>query len=406
MLVTKKLKMTGVYVLKTAWLSQLKIKLFPYTSKGLQGKQSLYCITLLSLLAFSCHASAELPTQQYTSSTLATGLNSPWSMVKLPNNTWLITERDGHVVIIKNNQQTRVKINFEGLYVAGQGGLLDVVLSPNYSESQEIIFTYAQGELDANRLVIAKATFDGAQFSTPKIIYKVITDKGTPQHYSGRALVLPDHTLLFSSGDGFDYREQAQVITSQLGKTLRINLNGTIPSDNPFISHKNANAHAIYSLGHRNLQGLVYDYDTKQIISHEHGPAGGDELNYLTAGTNYGWPVITNGDDYSQARISPFRDYPGMAQPTIDWTPSIAPSGMAYYGANHAAFPSLQRHVLITTLVDKKLYSVNLANGEYTQTHIFPEATGRLRDLFVTAEGNVAILTDGKEAKLMLFKAN
>ncbi|EWS97255.1 dehydrogenase [Pseudoalteromonas sp. SCSIO_11900] len=393
-------------MLKTAWLSQLKIKLFPYTSKGLQGKQSLYCITLLSLLAFSCHASAELPTQQYTSSTLATGLNSPWSMVKLPNNTWLITERDGHVVIIKNNQQTRVKINFEGLYVAGQGGLLDVVLSPNYSESQEIIFTYAQGELDANRLVIAKATFDGAQFSTPKIIYKVITDKGTPQHYSGRALVLPDHTLLFSSGDGFDYREQAQVITSQLGKTLRINLNGTIPSDNPFISHKNANAHAIYSLGHRNLQGLVYDYDTKQIISHEHGPAGGDELNYLTAGTNYGWPVITNGDDYSQARISPFRDYPGMAQPTIDWTPSIAPSGMAYYGANHAAFPSLQRHVLITTLVDKKLYSVNLANGEYTQTHIFPEATGRLRDLFVTAEGNVAILTDGKEAKLMLFKAN
>ena len=368
----------------------------------MQGKQSLYCITLLSLLAFSCHASAELPTQQYTASTLATGLNSPWSMVKLPNNTWLITERDGHVVIIKNNQQTRVKINFEGLYVAGQGGLLDVVLSPNYSDSKDVIFTYAQGELDANRLVIAKATFDGEQFSTPKIIYKVATDKGTPQHYSGRALVLPDNTLLFSSGDGFDYREQAQVITSQLGKTLRINLNGTIPNDNPFISHKNANAHAIYSLGHRNLQGLVYDHDTQQIISHEHGPAGGDELNYLTAGTNYGWPVITNGDDYSQARISPFRDYPGMAKPAVDWTPSIAPSGMAYYGSKHTAFPSLQRHVLITTLVDKKLYSINLANGEYTQTHIFPEATGRLRDVFVTAEGNVAILTDGKEAKLML----
>jgi glucose/arabinose dehydrogenase len=389
-------------VLKTTWLSQLKMKLFPYSSKGLQGKQSLRYITLLSLLALSCHASAELPTQQYTADTLATGLNSPWSMVKLPNNTWLVTERDGHIVIIKNNQQTRVKLDFEGLYVAGQGGLLDIVLSPNYSDSKDVIFTYAQGELDANRLVIAKATFDGEQFSTPKVIYKVVTDKGTPQHYSGRALVLPDNTLLFSSGDGFDYREQAQVITSQLGKTLRINLNGTIPNDNPFISHKNANAHAIYSLGHRNLQGLVYDYDTQQIISHEHGPAGGDELNYLTAGTNYGWPVITNGDDYSQARISPFRDYPGMAKPTVDWTPSIAPSGMAYYGDNHAAFPSLQRHVLITTLVDKKLYSINLANDEYTQTHIFPEATGRLRDVFVTAEGNVAILTDGKEAKLML----
>ncbi|WP_076920090.1 PQQ-dependent sugar dehydrogenase [Pseudoalteromonas sp. SK18] len=393
-------------MLKTAWLSQLKMKLFPYTSKGLQGKQSLRCITLLSLLTFSCNVSAELPTQQYTASTLATDLNSPWSMVKLPNNTWLITERDGHVVIIKNNQQSRVKINFEGLYVAGQGGLLDIVLSPNYSESKEIIFTYAQGELDANRLVIAKAKFDGEQFSVPKVIYKVATDKGTPQHYSGRALVLPDNSLLFSSGDGFDYREQAQVIASQLGKVLRINLNGTIPTDNPFIKHENSNAHAIYSLGHRNLQGLVYDYDTKQIISHEHGPAGGDELNYLTAGTNYGWPVITNGDDYSQARISPFRDYPGMAKPTVDWTPSIAPSGMAYYGSMHTAFPSLQRHVLITTLVDKKLYSVNLADGEYTQSHIFPEATGRLRDVFVTAEGNVAILTDGKEAKLMLVTPN
>ena len=382
------------------------MKLFSYSSKGLQGKQSLRCITLLSLLAFSCNASAELPKQQYTADTLATGLNSPWSMVKLPNNTWLVTERDGHIVIIKNNQQTRVKLDFEGLYVAGQGGLLDIVLSPNYSESKEIIFTYAQGELDANRLVIAKATFDGAQFSTPKIIYKVATDKDTPQHYSGRALVLPDNTLLFSSGDGFDYREQAQVMTSQLGKTLRINLNGTIPNDNPFINHKNPAAHAVYSLGHRNLQGLVYDYDTQQIVSHEHGPAGGDELNYLTPSTNYGWPVITNGDDYSQARISPFREYSGMAKPTVDWTPSIAPSGMAYYGSEQSAFPVLQKHVLLTTLVDKKLYSVNLANGELTQTHIFPEVTGRLRDVFVTAEGNIAVLTDGKDgkdAKLMLI---
>lgn len=393
-------------MLKTAWLSQLKMKFFSYTSKGLQCKQSLCGITLLSLLVLSCNASAKLPTQQYTASTLATDLNSPWSMVKLPNDIWLVTERDGHVVIIKNNQQSRVKINFEGLYVAGQGGLLDIVLSPNYSESKELIFTYAQGDLDANRLVVAKARFDGTQFSTPKIIYKVATDKDTPQHYSGRALVLPDNSLLFSSGDGFNYREQAQVITSQLGKVLRINLNGTIPSDNPFIKHENANAHAIYSFGHRNLQGLVYDYDTKQIISHEHGPAGGDELNYLKAGTNYGWPVITNGDDYSQARISPFRDYPGMAKPTVDWTPSIAPSGMAYYGSMHAAFPSLQRHVLITTLVDKKLYSVNLKNGEFTQSHIFPEATGRLRDVFLTAEGNVAILTDGKKAKLMLVTPN
>lgn len=324
-------------------------------------------------------------------------------MVELPNGTWLITERDGHVVIIKNNQLSRVKLPLEGLYVAGQGGLLDIVLSPDYSESNEIIFTYAQGELAANRLVIAKATFNGTDFSQPKIIYQVATNKDTPQHYAGRALVLPDNTLLFSSGDGFDYREQAQVITSQLGKVLRINLDGSVPRDNPFSDHENRAAQAVFSLGHRNTQGLVYDYDTQQIISHEHGPAGGDELNYLTAGTNYGWPVITNGNDYSQARISPFREYAGMKKPTVDWTPSIAPSGMAYYGCEQSAFPTLQQHVLLTTLVDKKIYSVNLANGEFTQTHIFPEVTGRLRDVFVTAKGNIAVLTDGKEAKLLLI---
>lgn len=401
--------MKAIYVLKTTWLSQLKIKLFSYTgnaSKGLPRKQCISFFTLLSLFSFSVNADAALPKEQYRTKTLATQLQSPWSMVELPNGTWLITERDGHVVIVKNNAQSRVKLNLEGLYVAGQGGLLDIVLSPDYNDSKEVIFTYAQGDASANRLVVAKATFNGTDFSKPHVIYKIATNKNTPQHYAGRALVLPDNTLLISTGDGFDFREQAQVITNQLGKILRISLDGTIPTDNPFINNENLNAHAVYSLGHRNPQGLVYDYDTQQIVSHEHGPAGGDELNYLTAGTNYGWPVITYGKDYSHARISPFTEYKGMQKPSVDWTPSIAPSGMAYYGSKHAAFPSLQQHVLITTLVDKKLYSVNLANGKFTQSQVFPKASGRLRDVFVTDKGNVAVLTDGKDAKLMLMTAN
>lgn len=398
--------MKAINVLKNAWLSQIKIKPFTYTSKGLSRKQSICCLTLLWFFNFSVHADSPLPTKPYTVTPLATELNSPWSMVELPDDIWLITERDGHVVIVKNKRQSRVKLALDGLYVAGQGGLLDIVLSPDFSDSNEVIFTYAQGEANANRVVVAKAIFNGSDFSKPKTIYQVATDKDTPQHYAGRALVLPDNTLLFSSGDGFDYREQAQVITSQLGKVLRINLDGSVPRDNPFTDHENRAAQAIFSLGHRNTQGLVYDYDTQQIVSHEHGPAGGDELNYLTAGTNYGWPVITYGNDYSQARISPFREYAGMEKPTIDWTPSIAPSGMGYYGSKQSAFPALQKHVLLTTLVDKKLYSVNLANGEFTQTHIFPEVTGRLRDVFVTSKGNIAVLADGKEAKLLLITPN
>ena len=187
---------------------------------------------------------------------------------------------------------------------------------------------------------------------------------------------------------------------------MRINLDGTIPNDNPFIEHPNPAAHTVFSLGHRNTQGLVYDYDSYQIVSHEHGPAGGDELNYIGAGNNYGWPVITYGKDYSQARISPFTEYPGMKLPSVNWTPSIAPSGMAYYGKNQQSFASLQGQVLVTTLVDRKLYAVDLNDKSFVQANVFPEVTGRLRDVVVTANGNVAVLTDGKAAELLVITAN
>lgn len=361
--------------------------------------------SLLGLFFFSALLNAALPKESYSIKTLATDLKSPWSMVELPDGKWLLTERDGHVTIVNGTEQSRVKPNFEDLYLAGQGGLLDIALSPDYQNSKEILFTYAQGRLRANRLVLAKAKFDGSGFSKPQIIYQVKTDKNTPQHYAGRILVLPDNSLLLSSGDGFDHREQAQVVTSQLGKILRVNLDGSIPENNPFINHENEAAHAVFTIGHRNPQGLVFDRDKNRIISHEHGPAGGDEINILVGGNNYGWPVITFGKDYSQARISPFTEYPGMKQPSHDWTPSIAPSGMAYYSANERGFESLHGHVLVTALVDKKLYALKVSDDSFAQSHIFPEVTGRLRDVFVSKQG-IAVLTDGKDAKLLLIKPN
>ncbi|MFY8351132.1 PQQ-dependent sugar dehydrogenase [Pseudoalteromonas sp. SSM20] len=392
-------------MLKLTKLMQLKKGLCLHTSKDFSCKQWLLYFAVSVFCSNAAANDAALPLERYTTHTLATKLNSPWSMVELPNGTWLITERDGNVVIVNGENQSRVKLDLAGLYVAGQGGLLDVVLAPDFEQSKTVFFTYAQGELKANRLVVATAEFNGTEFSKPQIIYSVATDKGTPQHYAGRALILPDNTLLISSGDGFDYREQAQVVTNQLGKILRINLDGTIPNDNPFISHADAKAHAVFTLGHRNPQGLVYDYDAKRIVSHEHGPAGGDELNFLSKGENYGWPVITFGKDYSQARISPFTEYKGMNQPSVNWTPSIAPSGMAYYGTRHTQFASLQKQVLITTLVDRKLYAVNIANNRFEQTAVFPEISGRLRDVFISNAGNIAVLTDGKDAKLHLITA-
>nr|WP_245837044.1 PQQ-dependent sugar dehydrogenase [Paraferrimonas sedimenticola] len=378
---------------------------FSQPSRAIAAKQLIW-LMLISLFGMSSVAAKEnLPSEDYQVRTIASGLNSPWSMAELPDGTWLITERDGHVVVAKDGQQWRINLGLDGLYVAGQGGLLDVVLSPDFEQSKEVLFSYAQGGLKANRLVIAKAVFDGEGFSKPEIVYQVATDKDTPQHYAGRVLILPDNSILFSSGDGFDYREQAQVVTNQLGKILRVNLDGSIPSDNPYSTHQDSSAHAVYSIGHRNPQGLVYDYDAQRIVSHEHGPKGGDELNFLVAGKNYGWPVATYGRDYSGARISPFTEYEGMEQPFVNWTPSIAPSGMVYYGSKASAFASLQGHVLISTLVDRKLYAVSLADGKFTQTHVFPELAGRLRDVVITRNGNLAVLGDAGGAELRLVTA-
>ena len=389
-------------MLKIAWLSRLKAKFFYYPTKAQMHTQFLLCASCL-LTSVSAVAFSNTAIEAHTTEVIADQLQSPWSMVELPDGTFLITERDGHVVVVKDKKQSRTRLNLDGLYVAGQGGLLDIVLAPDFEETNALYVTYAQGELRANRLVVAKLTFDGSKFSQPEVVFKVATDKDTPQHYAGRTLILNDNTMLITSGDGFDYREQAQVKSSQLGKILRIKLDGGIPKDNPFIADNSTNAHAVYSMGHRNPQGLVYDYDNQQIVSHEHGPAGGDELNILQPGKNYGWPVITYGKDYSQARISPFTEYPSMMQPEVDWTPSIAPSGMAYYGSKANAFKSLQGHVLITTLVDKTLYAVDL-NNDYRQSAIFNDVTGRLRDVIVSRAGNVVVLTDGKDAKLLLIK--
>ena len=356
-----------------------------------------------SVLLASLSVQAALPEESYSQTIVASELNSPWSMVSLPSGIWLITERDGHVVVIDSGEQTRINLGLDELFVAGQGGLLDIVLSPDFAQTGQIFVSYAQGNADANRLAVASLLFDGNSFSKPKVIFATTPDKSTPVHYAGRLLFMPDSTLLIASGDGFDYREKAQVKSNQLGKLLRINLDGTIPEDNPFVAMPETSAHAVYSYGHRNPQGLIIDSDTLRLFSHEHGPAGGDELNLIMPGVNYGWPAVTLGKDYTGARISPFTEYHGMQKPMVNWTPSIAPSGMAYYAGEETAFPSLQKHALVTTLVDKVLYAIDLNNNQYTQQKAFADITGRLRDVVVTASGEVALLTDGAQAQLILL---
>jgi glucose/arabinose dehydrogenase len=207
---------------------------------------------------------------------------------------------------------------------------------------------------------------------------------------------LSDGTLLLTSGDGYDHREEAQSLDNHFGKIIRINRDGSIPQDNPFISNKNALSD-IYSYGHRNMQGLIIT-SSGEIYEHEHGPKGGDELNIIKPSLNYGWPAITYGIDYSGAVISPFTEKEGMEQPLFYWIPSIAPSDMIFYEKN--LYPDLKNSFLITALVSKDVKQINI-NDLTTQNSLFADLNSRLRNIQDSPKGYIYLLTDGPNNKLI-----
>ena len=210
---------------------------------------------------------------------------------------------------------------------------------------------------------------------------------------------LPDGTLLVITGDGFNYREQAQERDNLLGKVIRITSDGRIPEDNPYVGDSSKRPE-IWSYGHRNPQAIVVDPDTGKVYLHEHGPRGGDELNLIRPGANYGWPAIGYGIDYTYARISPFTELPGMEQPLVYWDPSIAPAGMTYYDGE--LFPEWHGDLLIAALVEKSIRRVDLENGAVVgQEVLLTELGERIRDVRTGPDGAVYVLTDSAEGRVL-----
>lgn len=321
-------------------------------------------------------------------------LQSPWALVQLPDERWLITERAGNLVVLGDEPRIkRIPLHIPALYHAGQGGLLDIALTQDFPLSGRILLTFSQGTADKNHLSVATAVFKNDTVSDLNVIFSVTPDKDTPVHFGGRLAVMNDGTWLVTSGDGFDFREEAQKRSSQLGKILRIREDGQAPLDNPF-----ADTPYIYSYGHRNPQGLVIDDVSGDIYAHEHGPDGGDEINLIQPGGNYGWPVATFGLDYSGARISPFTAYDGMMGPLLNWTPSVAPSSMILYDGT--LFPMLKNQLLVTTLKAQKLIAVDIHAKPVHCREIFATIMQktRLRDIAVGNDGAIYILTDGENA--------
>jgi aldose sugar dehydrogenase len=337
---------------------------------------------------------------EYRLTTVAEGLELPWGVAFLPDGGMLVTERPGRLRRVAADGTVSPPLDgVPPVFYRGQGGLLDVALHPRFDENGLIYLSYAHGDGSANATRIARARLGATGLEALEVIFTAEPTKDTPQHYGGSMAFLPDGTLLVTTGDGFDYREAAQDLRGMLGKTLRIADDGSIPADNPYVGREDAAA-AVWTYGHRNPQGLAVDPATGVVYQHEHGPRGGDELNLLRPGRNYGWPAITYGKDYSGAHVSPFTEHPEMEQPLLHWTPSIAPSGLTVYRAD--VFPEWQGDLFVGALVDREVRRLRLRDGAVVEEQaLFAELGERIRNVRVGPDGHLYLVTDSAEGRVL-----
>jgi aldose sugar dehydrogenase len=352
----------------------------------------------LTFTVYGCLTASAVRAEQVQ--VMANRLDHPWCLAFLPNNDVLVTERAGRLWRLGAAGQKRAIAGVPAVRLASQGGLFDVVLHPRFADNGLIYLSYAAGEKGANFTRVTRARLDGDRLVEARVIFQVSPAKDTPVHFGGRMAFLPDGSLVLTTGDGFDYREQAQRLGSGLGKIMRMADDGRPLAGNPFLGKSGAQPH-IWSYGHRNPQGLAVDAATGRLWAHEHGPQGGDELNLIQKGGNYGWPVATKGLDYSGATISPFTTYPGMIDGRAVWVPSIAPSGLAVYRG--PMWPKWQGSLIMGALAHSQVRRVDVdATGRVVgQERIFPKITSRIRDVRVASDGAVWLTTDEDQGKVL-----
>lgn len=337
----------------------------------------------------------------YQTEVVAEGLEFPWSLAFLPDGRMLVTEKPGRLRIIDESGTLRDE-PVEGLpevFNQSQAGLFEVTLDPEYDETGRLFISYACGTASANHTCLISARLQDNRLADVTEVFRVEPAKEGGAHYGGRIAFLPDNTLVMGLGDGFTYREEAQSKRNHIGSIVRLNRDGSAPEDNPFVGQQDARPE-LYSIGNRNVQGVVYDQANERIIAHEHGPRGGDEINIIEAGKNYGWPKATHGVDYSGAVISPHEQLEGMEDSIVMWKPSIAPSGMTLYRGD--MFPEWNGDLLISTLAAQEVRRVRLdGRKEVEQESLFEEIGARFRDVRTGPDGAVYLLTDAENGQVI-----
>jgi len=359
------------------------------------GKSIVLGLALM-LAAAPGHAQTQLETR-------VEGLEHPWSLAFLPDGRMLVTEKPGRLRLVAADGTLSDPLSGvpEVLY-SGQGGLLDVALHPDFETNGWVYLTWSEGRPRDNTLHLGRGRLEDGALRDFETLFSAAPRRRTDVHYGGRVAFLADGSLLLGIGEGFDFREQAQNPQSHFGSFVHLADDGA-----PLSAAFDGAAPGVFSIGHRNPQAVVVDPDTGTVYANEHGPQGGDEVNILVEGSNYGWPIASHGIDYTGALVTPFQTYAGMTDPIHVWVPSIAPAGMAIYRGG--MFADWDGDLLVAALIsgDADVPSghvrrVDLENGAVAGEEVlFGELEARIRDVRVAPDGAVWLVTDEENGRLV-----
>ena len=335
--------------------------------------------------------------------TIAQGLEYPWALAFLRDGRMLVTERAGRMRIVTRDGKLSPAIaGVPEVFAQGEGGLLDVALDRGYAQNGTIYFCFAEPIAGGGRTSLARAKLvdEGMpRLADLTVIFRQEGSSGSSMHFGCRVVQASDANLFLTLGEQFTHRDQAQNLGNHLGKIVRIRPDGSAPPDNPFVKRPGAKPE-IWSYGHRNSQGAVLHPQTGKLWMHEHGPRGGDEINIVEAGKNYGWPVIGYGVDYSGDEIHASTHWEGMEQPLKYWVPSIAPSGMTFYTGD--LFPTWRDNLFIGALIGQTLVRLEVSGQRIgNEKRLLQQLRERIRDVRQGPDGALWLVTDSSSGRIL-----
>jgi len=337
--------------------------------------------------------------------TLTRGLQNPWSIAFLPDGRMLVTERAGRLRIVNKDFKLDPKpvVGLPEIVASGQGGLFDVALHPQYAQNGWIYWAYNAPGPGGWGTALARGKLSGHNMTEVQLLFSMEPKTRAGQHFGGRIVFDGKGHVYLTLGDRGD-KERAQQLNDHAGSVIRLHDDGRVPADNPYVKNKNAKPEK-FTIGNRNMQGAALHPSTGELWTQEHGPQGGDEVNVMRAGRNYGWPIITYGVNYGiGTRIGEGNTKPGMEQPLHYWVPSIAPSGLAFYTGDK--FPNWKGNLLVGALKDEMLVRLEL-DGEkiVREERLMRDVIGRIRDVRVGSDGFVYLLTDERDGVVARLEA-